>query len=123
MLNSVNLMGRLVAAPVPRGKGDRLAAAFSLAVQRDYKDKDGERGVDFVDCVAFGKLGEFVLGHFEKGQLMCACGRLFVGSYVGEDGKQRKSCQVVLNDCYFCGIKRASVTDDEFRQLDEMYPL
>ena len=55
MMNCVIIMGRLTAAPIPRGTGDRLAAAFSLAVQRDYKDKDGERGVDFVDCVAFGR--------------------------------------------------------------------
>lgn len=120
MLNSVNLMGRLTAAPVPRGSGDRLAASFALAVQRDYKDKkSGERGVDFVDCVAFGKLGEFVLGNYDKGQMMCLSGRLFCGTYTDSDGKQRKSWQVVADDCYFCGNKPS---DDIDRQLADMYP-
>ena len=123
MMNCVTIMGRLTSAPIPRGSGDRLAAAFSLAVQRDFKDKDGERGVDFVDCVAFGKLGEHVLGYFNKGNMMALRGRLFCGSDTDKDGQQRKSWQVIADDCYFCEKKANNAPSQlDESQFNEMYP-
>lgn len=101
MLNSVTIQGRLVAASIPRGQGEKLAAAFSLAVQRDYKDSSGDRPVDFVDCVAFGKLGEFAL-KLVKGKRYIVRGRLCCSSYTAQDGTQRRCVQVICDDLYFC---------------------
>lgn len=124
MLNSVAIQGRLVAAPIPRGQGDKLAAAFSLAVQRDYKDSSGERPADFVDCVAFGKLGEFAL-KLTKGKRYIVRGRLCCSSYTAQDGTQRRCVQVVCDDLYFCepdlpASASPNVADDIARQLDAL---
>ena len=101
-MNSVNLLGRLTASPIPRGSDEHLAAAFSLAVKRPYKDKNGEYGVDFIDCAAFGKLGVLALSYLTKGRLVCVSGRLEISKYVGSDGVSRQRCCVIAETIDFC---------------------
>lgn len=107
-MNSVNLLGRLTAAPIPRGSDERLAAAFSLAVKRPYKDKNGEYGVDFIDCAAFGKLGELALAYLGKGRLVCVSGRLEISKYVGSDGVTRQRSCVIADTIDFCDSPNAA---------------
>lgn len=106
-MNSVNLLGRLTAAPIPRGSGERLAAAFAIAVKRPYKDKNGEYGVDFIDCCAFGKLGELALAYLSKGRLVCVSGRLEISKFVGSDGVSRQRCCVIADTIDFCDSAKA----------------
>lgn len=131
MLNNIVLMGRLTASPIPRGTGDRLAAAFVVAVQRDYKDKNGERSADFIDCVAFGKLGEHILGYYDKGQMIALRGRLESGTYTRNDGSSIKTYHVVVSDCWFCGDRKTATptsaqtnecAPSNDQSLDDTYP-
>ena len=101
-MNSVHLLGRLTAAPIPRGSDERLAAAFSIAVKRPYKDKSGEYGVDFIDIAAFGKLGELCLHYLAKGRLVCISGRLEISKYIGADGISRHRCCIIADSVDFC---------------------
>lgn len=101
-MNNINLLGRLTACPIPRGSDERLAAAFSLAVKRPYKDKNGNFGVDFIDVVAFGKLGELCLHYLGKGRLVCVSGRLEINKYTGSDGVTRQRCCVIADSVDFC---------------------
>ena len=103
-----------------------------MAVQRDYKDKNGERSADFIDCVAFGKLGEHILGYFDKGQMIALRGRLESGTYTRNDGSSIKTYHVIVSDCWFCGdrtpAKPSSPQTQEIdhsnydQSLDETYP-
>lgn len=101
-MNSINILGRLTAAAIPYGSGDKLAARFTVAVPRDRKNSDGVREADFIDCVAFGKLGETVLGYLDKGCRVGVSGRLSVSSYTDKDGVKRRSWSVVCSDVSFC---------------------
>lgn len=101
-MNNINLLGRLTACPIPRGSDERLAASFALAVKRPYKDKNGNFGVDFIDVVAFGKLGELCLHYLGKGRLVCVSGRLEISKYTGSDGVSRQRCCVVADSVDFC---------------------
>lgn len=104
-MNSINILGRLTAAAIPYGSGDMLAARFTVAVPRVRKNSDGVREADFIDCVAFGKLGETVLGYLDKGCRVGVSGRLSVSSYTDKDGVKRRSWSVVCSDVSFCDFK------------------
>ena len=107
-MNSVNLVGRLTAAPIPRGQGDKLSAAFTVVVKHERRGADGKYGADFIDCVSFGKLAEVLLGNLNKGDRVALTGRLSCSSYVDKDGVSRRSCSVVAESVDFCGAAAAA---------------
>ena len=71
MLNKIFLMGRLTRDPEMRHTQNGTAvASFSIAVDRDFKDKQsGEKVTDFVDIVAWRSTAEFVDKYFSKGRM------------------------------------------------------
>lgn len=78
MLNKIFLMGRLTRDPEMRHTQNGTAvASFSIAVDRDFKDKQsGEKVTDFVDIVAWRSTAEFVEKYFSKGRMAVVEGRL-----------------------------------------------
>ena len=105
-MNKVILMGRLTRDPEVRYSQSAEPVAisrFSLAVDRRYK-RDGEPDADFINCVAFGKTGEFVEKYFRKGQRVAVEGRLQVRSY-DKDGVKQWSTEVVVENNYFADSK------------------
>lgn len=111
MLNHIIIMGRLTRDPELRRTGSGLAvASFSVAVERDYPDKDtGEKGVDFINCVAWRQTGEFVSKYFNKGSLIVISGRLQLRNWTDKNGNKRTSAEVVAENVYFGGSKKESV--------------
>lgn len=61
-------------------------ARYTLAVDRRFK-KDGETTADFINCVAFGRNGEFAEKYFRQGTKISICGRIQTGSYTNRDGR------------------------------------
>ena len=125
MLNKVMLLGRLTADPDVRySQGERpiARARFSLAVNRRFK-KDGERGVDFIDCVAFGKGGEFVERYFKKGQRVNIVGRLQVGNWKDDEGKSHKSVEVIVEEQYFAESKSKGASDGAEYDISGFVPI
>ena len=81
-MNKVILIGHLCAAPDVRysqGENSMAVARYRLAVDRRYKRED-EQNVDFINCVAFGKNGEFAKKYLHKGIKIAVCGRIQTGS-------------------------------------------
>ena len=109
MLNNINLMGRLTAEPDYRTTQSGAAMArFTLAIERDYKPKDGEKQTDFIDVTAWRSTADFVSKYFHKGQLVAVSGSLQTGSYTDRDGNKRKSWTIIANHVYFAESKRDS---------------
>ncbi len=80
MLNKWEGMGRLTKDPeLRRTPSGTAVATFSIAVDRDFKGKDGERETDFIDVVAWRQTAEFVSKHFTKGRMAVVEGRLQIG--------------------------------------------
>ena len=100
MLNQIVLLGRLTRT----GSGTAVTS-FTMAVDRDYKDADGERGVDFIECVAWRATAEFVAKYFAKGQLAAVSGRLQLRDWTDKEGAKRRTAVVVVSSCYFAGSK------------------
>ena len=108
-MNKVELMGRLTRDPeVTYATNDTslAIARFSLAVNRTGSKE--ENAVDFINCVAFGKRGEFVGKYFTKGQMMALAGKLQVNPFTDKDGNKRTSTNVVCDEIFFTGSKAES---------------
>lgn len=112
-LNKIFLTGRLTRDPELRHTQNGTAvAAFSLAVDRDFKDKaTGEKAADFVDITAWGHTGEFVARNFGKGSAMTVVGRLQMRDWTDKDGNKRWSAEVVVETVYFAGERRSVFGD------------
>lgn len=106
-MNKTMLMGRLTRDPDIRySQGDKpmAVAKYSLAVPRRFK-RDGEPDCDFVNCVAFGKNGEFAEKYLRKGTKISVVGRIQTGSYTNKDGVKVYTTDVVVEEHEFCESK------------------
>lgn len=112
MLNRIILMGRLTRDPELRHtQTDTAVASFSLAVDRDFRNRDsGEKGVDFIDVVAWRNTAEFVSKYFTKGRMAVVEGRLQIRDWTDREGGKRRSAEVVADNIYFGDSKRDGET-------------
>ena len=103
MLNKIFIMGRLTRDPeLRRTQTGTPVASFSLAVDRDYKDKStGERATDFIDVVAWRQTAEFVTRYFTKGRMAVVEGRLQIRDWTDKEGGKRRSAEIVADSVYF----------------------
>lgn len=81
-------------------------ARYSLAVPKKFK-KDGEPDCDFINCVAFGKNGEFAEKYLNKGIKIAVTGRIQTGSYTNKDGVKVYTTDVIVEEHEFCESKSA----------------
>lgn len=79
--------------------------SFSVAVNRVYRDANGEQkeSVSFIDCSAWGKLGEMINQYAKKGTGVLVSGRLDQRSFEGKDGVKRSRTEIVVEDFNFIG--------------------
>lgn len=114
-LNKGILLGRLVGDPEIRQAGENNVCSFCLAVDRDFKNKNGEREADFIDCIAWGKTGEFVSKYFGKGQMMAVAGRIQTRMWEDKQGNKRKSTELVIEEVSFAGSKSENTAAEPTR--------
>ena len=109
MLNHITIMGRLTRDPELRRTGSGIAvASFTVAVDRDFSQKGGEKETDFINCVAWRQTGEFVSKYFKKGSMIAVSGRLQNREWKDKDGNKRTSAEIVADNCYFGSSKAES---------------
>ena len=103
MLNHIAIMGRLTHDPELRRTGSGTAvASFSVAVDRDFRNREtGEKKTDFINCVAWGRTGEFVSKYFTKGSMIVVEGRLEMRDWTDRDGNKRTSAEINVDNVYF----------------------
>ena len=108
MLNKIIIMGRLTRDPeLRRTQNGTAVTSFSLAVDRDFKDKTtGEKSTDFIDIVAWRNTAEFVSKYFTKGRMAVVSGRLQIRNWTDKEGNNRRSAEVVADNVYFGDSKR-----------------
>ena len=112
MLNHITIMGRITKEIELRRTNDGTpVASFTLAVDRDFKGKNGEKETDFIDCVAWRQTGEFVEKYFSKGRMAVVSGRLQIRTWKDKDGNNRKTAEVVAENVYFGDSKKEEQED------------
>lgn len=101
-MNNVSLIGRLTKDPDLRYTSSGMAVAtFSLAVQRSFRNKDGEYEADFINCVCWNKSGETLANHVRKGQRIGVTGRIQTRNYENEQGNRVYVTEVVVEGFTF----------------------
>jgi single-strand DNA-binding protein len=107
-LNNITIMGRMTKDPELRRTPTGVAvASFTLAVDRDFKEKNGEKETDFIECVAWRNTAEFVEKYFGKGKVAVVSGRLQIRSWTDKEGNKRKAAEVVADNVYFGDSKKS----------------
>lgn len=114
MLNHITIMGRMTRDPELRRTASGVAvASFTLAVDRDFGGKDGEKKeTDFIDCVAWRNTGEFVSKYFSKGRMAVVAGHLQIRGYTDKEGNKRRVAEVVAENVYFGDSKKEASSDN-----------
>ena len=114
-MNKVILMGRLTKDPDVRysqnSDSPMAVARYTLAVDRRFNRGNGSNGdqtADFINCVAFGKSGEFAEKYLHKGTKIAVTGRIQTGSYTNKDGQKVYTTDVVVEDQEFAESKNAN---------------
>lgn len=98
MINNVVLIGRLTRDPELRYTPSNIAVAtFNLAVNRNFKNQDGEREADFINCVAWQKSAENLANWTRKGMLIGITGRIQTRSYENQQGQRVYVTEVVAD--------------------------
>ena len=118
-MNKVILMGRLTRDPEVRysqGESPLAIARYTLAVdRRQTRSNNGdEQTADFINCVAFGRTGEFAERYLHKGTKIAVTGRIQTGSYTNKDGVKVYTTEVVVEDHEFCESRNAAGNDGGF---------
>lgn len=108
-MNKVILIGRLTKDPELRTTPTGTATtSFSIAVQRNFTNQNGEREADFINCVAWRKQAENVAKYCNKGSQVAVEGRIQVRSYDGQDGTKKYVTEVIADNITFLGSKNSN---------------
>lgn len=127
MLNKIFLMGRLTRDPELRHTQSGTAvASFTLAVDRDFKNQDGEKEADFINCVAWKGTAEMLARYFTRGRMAVVVGSLQLRDWTDRDGGKRRSAEVVAESVYFGDSRRdaeaGGYPDDSYTPQNRDYP-
>lgn len=97
MVNQVVLVGRITRdLELKATSNGREVVSFSLAVNRNFKNANGEYDADFINCVAFGQQANFMNTYLGKGRLISVVGRLSTRNYENNMGQRVYVTEVVV---------------------------
>ena len=113
-MNKAILIGRTTKEPEIRATtSGKQVATFTLAVDRDFKNAQGEREADFIPCVAWGKLAEICEKYVAKGKQIAVCGRIQTRTYDDQNGQKRYITEIIVNDLQLLGSRQGGQAPQE----------
>ena len=105
-MNRVELVGRLTAKPELRYTNSQVPfTRFTVAVNRNFTNAQGQREADFINIVIWRKQAENVCNYLDKGSLVAIEGRLQTRTYVDKDGNKRYAMEVLADSVHFLETK------------------
>lgn len=113
-MNKVVLIGRLTRDPELRTTPSGVSAAnFSIAVNRNYKNKDGVIEADFFNVTAWRRQAENISKYCMKGSQVCVEGRLQNRTYEAQDGTKRYVTDVIADNVEFLSRPNSAVSNTQ----------
>jgi single-strand DNA-binding protein len=101
-MNKVQLVGRLTKDPeVKLTPNQTKVCSFTIAVDRRFKDANGQRQADFINCVAWKQTAEFLQKYFHKGNRIGICGSIQTRSYEDQNGQNHFITEVLAEEVEF----------------------
>ena len=108
-MNKVILIGRLTKDPEVKSTSSQTALCnFTIAVDRRFKDANGQRQADFISCVAWRTTASFIGSYFHKGSKIGIVGSIQSRSYDDNNGQKRYVTEVVVDEAEFVESSAAS---------------
>lgn len=118
-MNKVTLIGRMTAEPqLKLTNNGQKVCRFSLAVNRQFKNADGERKADFINCMAWQQRADLINNYVHKGDLLAVEGRIQVSSYIATDGIKRYMTDVIVEQVEFLSSKKSETKKETIEQPD-----
>lgn len=120
MLNVISIGGRMVRDPELRHtQSGKSVCSFTLAVDRDFKN-NGEKEVDFLDCVAWGNTADFVSRYAEKGRMLMVTGRIQIREWTDKEGNKRRNAEIIASNAYFGDSRKEITPQEQERNFDQL---
>ena len=115
-MNKVELVGRLTKDPeVKLTSNQTQFCNFTVAVDRRFKDANGQRQADFINCVAWRQTAVFIQKYFRKGNRIGLVGSIQTRSYDDQNGQKKFITEVVIDEAEFVESS-GSIPVDPYRQ-------
>lgn len=112
-LNRVVVMGRITRdLELKRTNSGVSVVSLTLAVDRDFKNQNGEKDTDFIDVVAYRNTAEFLSKYFGKGRMAVVEGRLQIRDWTDKDGNKRRNAEIIADNVYFGDSRQATQPDN-----------
>lgn len=106
-MNKVFIIGRVTRTPELRFNNANVPyTRFSIAINRNYTNAQGEREADFINIVAWRKQAENICKYLTKGSLIAVDGSIQTGSYDAQDGTKRYTFDILANSVQFLEPKK-----------------
>lgn len=113
-MNNVILVGRLTRNPEMKQIGNNIKAQFSIAVDRDFVDSNGVRGVDFIPIEIWGKQAETCLKYLYKGRQVGIEGKILIDRYKTKEGENKSFAKIKANSFKFLDSKKEVASSNYF---------
>ena len=124
-MNQINLIGRLTRRPeLKYTSSNKAVCDFSIAVNRNYTNENGEREADFINCQVWNKQAENLCKYQDKGNQIAVEGNLRVQSYDDKDGNKRYATFVLVNNIEYLESKKndtKNVSNEKSKNNDKVY--
>ena len=122
-MNKVELVGRLTKDPeIKLTSNQTQFCNFTIAVDRRFKDANGQRQADFINCVAWRQTAVFIQKYFRKGNRIGLVGSIQTRSYDDQNGQKRFVTEVVIDEAEFVESSGAP-SGDNYRQEPPAPPM
>lgn len=116
-INNATIMGRLTADPELRKVGkDSAVTSFTVAVDRNWTDEEGNRQADFIRCTAWNGCAEFICKYFGKGRMIALTGWIQTGSYENDDGDTVFTTEINVQQVSFTGEPKQEEDEEKPRK-------
>ena len=114
------LIGRLTRDPELRSTSTgRSVCQFSIAVNRNFTNANGEREADFINCVVWDKQAENLVKYQKRGNQIAVDGRIQTRNYEDKDGKRVYVTEILANNISFLDSKGTNTSSNDFNSLPE----
>lgn len=122
-MNNCSFVGRITKEPELKSTSNgKNFCNFSIAVDRGYKDSQGNRIADFIPCLAWDPTASLITKYFTKGSLIGISGRMESRSYE-DNGTKRTNYSILVNNIDFIqgkGGNKSEANNQEDKSKDEL---
>lgn len=112
-MNKVIITGRITKDPeVKKTQSNLSVCSFTLAVDRRFKDSNGNKQTDFISCTAWRQVADLIGQYFSKGSKIGVIGSLQTRSYEDQNGQKRNVTEVIVEELEFMETKAKHETEE-----------